>query len=581
MRVMRIPGILKKCFSSQPHSSHSSNISSSFQKMFRTEFPKSWIRTVGREAEYPVVWADGSAADVRLLLAEIGKDSRFIPTHEGDFDRLLSVQDTTQLAAMTGSTSKNGDDRVEYLLEVGWGTVEIVLGPCPDLFELERQHERAMFRLIAAANKLGMNILGYGIQPRTGMGDNLMSPRNRYTVMKNAIGPAWESFTVTASDQLHVDVIQEEAIPFTNICNLLTPVVVALCSNSPIYEGTTSKYLCAREGLMRECGADHYRHGIPKGACTDFEHFIESLGSMPFLMSPSNDNSGRWEIPKPRGNSFLQHLTEQINANENSSNSSEDAATDLDQMKLRQFLAHEHYVWHATRPRCRQSTVELRAACQQPWNEHMAAAALQLGMVEAASQGTLQQLFDEQTGEFPFQGGADGKDCWNAMRSWNREVVSQGLAPLSKEATHDNTTDNTTTSIDDVVQKICIAGQNNNVQDMWSIVENVSNSAGIQVKPEILMGVAFHAASNDMDSIKQIFKEQGIGASSELDAPALIRRVLELCSDGLKARGLGEEIFMEPLFTRLDKGANPAEEVLKAASDGGMQALIEHAKIRI
>ena len=32
------------------------------------------LRAVGREAEYPVVWADGSAADVRLLLA-----SRYLP----------------------------------------------------------------------------------------------------------------------------------------------------------------------------------------------------------------------------------------------------------------------------------------------------------------------------------------------------------------------------------------------------------------------------------------------------------------------------------------------------------------------
>ena len=47
------------------------------------------------------------------------------------------------------------------------------------------------------------------------------------------------------------------------------------------------------------------------------------------------------------------------------------------------FLAHEHYVWHSTRPRTKQGTVELRAACQQPWSEHMAATALQLGLVEA------------------------------------------------------------------------------------------------------------------------------------------------------------------------------------------------------
>ena len=550
--------ILHRELSSQLQKEHSNNISNSFQQMFRSQFPSGWRRTVGREAEYPVVWADGSAADVRLLLAEIGKDSRFVPTHEGGFDRLLSVTDTTQLVAMTGG-SKN--ERVEYLLEVGWGTVEIVLGPCSDLFELERQHERAMFRLMTAASKLGMNVLGYGIQPRTAAGDNLMSPRNRYSVMKDAIGDAWESFTVTASDQLHVDVLRDEAIPFTNICNLFTPVVTALCANSPIYEGQASNFLCAREGLMRECGADHFRHGIPKGPCKDFHDFVESLGKMPFLMSPTNE-TGLWEIPQPQGRTFLNHLSEIM----------PDPNIDTaDQAHLHQFLAHEHYVWHSTRPRCRQSTVELRAACQQPWNEHMAAAALQLGMVEAAAAGTLQQIFDEQNGAFPFPGGADGKTAWNAMRSWNRQVVQNGLAPLEDD------------DIDEVVADICDAGTKGNVEHMWSVVERVTSphDGRTRLKPERLMGIALHAASNDADTVRRILAEQGIGASSKLDAPNLIRHVLDVCAESLEQRGLGEEVFMQPLYNRLEKRANPAEETLRAAADGGMAALIEHTKVRI
>ena len=49
---------------------------------------------------------------------------------------------------------------------------------------------------------------------------------------------------------------------------------------------------------------------------------------------------------------------------------------------LSAFLYHEHYIWNSARPRARQATVELRAACQQPWPDHMAATALGLGIVE-------------------------------------------------------------------------------------------------------------------------------------------------------------------------------------------------------
>jgi hypothetical protein len=154
------------------------------------------LRQIGREAEYPVVWADGTAADVRLLLATMGASyPHFRARHEGGFDRLLSSSDTQQLVGLIS-------DDVEFSLEVGWGTVEIITGPHPDLFETQRVHEESMSMLVSAADSLGMHVLGYGIQPRTAPSKNLMSPRGRYTTMRKAIGPGWKTFTVTASDQV-------------------------------------------------------------------------------------------------------------------------------------------------------------------------------------------------------------------------------------------------------------------------------------------------------------------------------------------------------------------------------------------
>ena len=214
----------------------------------------------------------------------------------------------------------------------------------------------------------------------------------------------------------------------------------------------------------------------------------------------------------------------------------------------------------------------------------MAAAALQLGLVEAASHGWLQNLFDEKDGEFPCVGGADGREAWNAMRSWSRRIIQEGLAPMAMETVETVETANTASELDVVVKAICEAGANRDIHTMWSAVESATRpeDGRVRLSSEQMMGVAVYAASNDVSAVKQMLTEHGsLGAADGLDGQLLVRRTLELCSEALERRGLGEEIFMEPLFRRLEKGANPAEETLRAAADGGMQSLIEHTKVRI
>lgn len=48
--------------------------------------------------------------------------------------------------------------------QVGYGTVEVITGPCDTLHELKEVHERAVSRLVRAAAELDMHVLGFGIQ---------------------------------------------------------------------------------------------------------------------------------------------------------------------------------------------------------------------------------------------------------------------------------------------------------------------------------------------------------------------------------------------------------------------------------
>eukprot|EP00466_Bigelowiella_natans_P012694 jgi/Bigna1/68591/fgenesh1_pg.6_\ len=110
-------------------------------------------RLIGREAEYPVVWPDGNAADVRLLLKELHKKDLqdFTPMFEELPCRLLvTLSSPSFLPPLSPKTKgsekqlaglRSPDKKLEIVLEVGWGTVEVITGPFGDLNELKTAHE--------------------------------------------------------------------------------------------------------------------------------------------------------------------------------------------------------------------------------------------------------------------------------------------------------------------------------------------------------------------------------------------------------------------------------------------------------
>ena len=83
-------------------------------------------RCIGREGEHPVVHANGEAADIGPLwpqLAELG--STTILREE---ELIVGLEDA----------------EVCFAAEVGRGTIEIIVGPCPDLHEIRRRYESGM-----------------------------------------------------------------------------------------------------------------------------------------------------------------------------------------------------------------------------------------------------------------------------------------------------------------------------------------------------------------------------------------------------------------------------------------------------
>ncbi|RME23221.1 MAG: hypothetical protein D6798_13975, partial [Deltaproteobacteria bacterium] len=363
------------------------------------EGPAGW-RTVGREAEYPVVRADGTAAEISALwmpLAELAAE-RGHP--------LRVKREGHLVVALEGA-------HFTFFSEVGRGTIEVLTGPRDDLVELAQDHEDAMGILLDAAAALGFSVLGYGIQPRTPATGGFMMPKARYGVLWEAIGDPWLWFTLTASDQVHARIARDEVVPLSNTANLLSGVTVALTANSPVFADRASGFMSAREGYMREIHAADHRHGMTGGPVSHLHALVRHLAGQRFLMELRQGADGSWRH-EVFADSFAEWLARY----------GDDPAATGRQSVYDAFMLHEHYIWNSARPRSNHGTLEMRAACQQPWVEpgstgpypHMAASALGVALVCAGE--TLAEFIDERL----------GPDTWPTLRAYHAAAVRDGLA---------------------------------------------------------------------------------------------------------------------------------------------------------
>ena len=364
-------------------------------------------RTVGREAEFPVVDQCGRAADIDrlwplLLVEETGEGSSLSP--------LKVKRDAVNTDLIVGLDG----GAYSYALEVGKGTIELNVGPYANLFELESAFRTAVERLVRAAAQLGWRVLGYGVQPLSPPTRALLSPKQRYHALADIMGDDWIWYTVTASDQTHVDICRDEAVSVLNFGILMAPVVVALCANSPIVAGALTGDCSGREGRMISALYGE-RHGMIARPYADLTDFVARLSRMPALLYREGERL------LPDGRPFAEVLRADFGMT-----GSEGA--NLPHGCFDAFLLHDHYIWHSARLRTAYGTVELRPACQQPPHELMAATALYLGLVEGREEITdymqtaLAPAGEERGNPHPLS------ECWPRMRQYHEKVVRAGLA---------------------------------------------------------------------------------------------------------------------------------------------------------
>lgn len=333
-------------------------------------------RTVGREAEYPIVRANGQAADGRRILEYLRATYNMAAQYDSHTPNLI-----------VGLQSET----CNYALEVGVGTIELNTPPAQTLWEIQESMIDGVQKTVRAAAHFSWQVLGYGIQPLTPPTLQIMAPKQRYQSLFRAMGASWLWYTVTASDQCHVAIGQPELVRMLNVGNMMAPVLIALCGNSPIFAGKRSPFCSAREGHMADIHATEHRHGMPLRPYTSIGDYIRTVSESTYLILKAGGDI----IPSHQP--FTEYLREH--------------GPDFEA-----FLYHEHYIWNSARLRTTHGTIEIRPACQQPWPEQMAAAVLTVGLMDGAKEIEL------------FVQSELGDHYWERMQVYHQQVIQHGLA---------------------------------------------------------------------------------------------------------------------------------------------------------
>ncbi|MEN3279264.1 MAG: hypothetical protein V7607_404 [Solirubrobacteraceae bacterium] len=344
-------------------------------------------RTVGREAEFPVVRVENGA-----LLELVDLMPRVLDRVSETLDASPIVDEYDAEQRLCGVRG----DRWACFLEGGRGTVEVTAGPAGSMFELAEIMQPVLAALQAALEGDGGALLGYGIQPLTRHDRSTILPRERYYALADVLGDGpFSAWSVTAGDQAHVAVDRTEVAAVVNALHAATPFAIALTANSSVFGGRSSPFASGREHLMDQSGVD--RHGMTPTLLQGLDDYVDHLLDQPVLFL--RDADGR---PQAFGGQSLAELLV--------------ARPDLDGDRL--LDDQDHYSWANARPRRRYSTVEYRPCCQQPQNDAWLPTALTIGIVERAPE-VLELML----------AATDGG--WARLRAARRRAIEDGMRSVA------------------------------------------------------------------------------------------------------------------------------------------------------
>jgi gamma-glutamylcysteine synthetase len=331
-------------------------------------------RRIGAELKFPLVSADGSAAGLNKVHAlwDYLLGCGWQPVVDRMADRIVGAKQPGQYNDTVASC------------ETGFCKIEFSLAHVTDLFDLDNEIKKLLNLLEPFSEHEKVFFLGYGIQPLTPPGKQLLMkkgrssvwdkvfPSNRYITPEN--GDDVHLFTINAANHVHISVTPEEAVQAVNVLNGFAGPQIALTAHSNIWKGAPDPdYKCVSEKLWDWWMDDADRIGVPAKPFPDLHDYINTVAAFRPVFVMRNGQP----IVLTRYRSFYEYFTSQ-------------QATGFDPHgetvsllpEQEDFDLHCTCYWYSARI-SRYFTVENRVNDQQPPDEIITIPALTLGLLSA------------------------------------------------------------------------------------------------------------------------------------------------------------------------------------------------------
>lgn len=355
-------------------------IFSEFTKNFVVNYHRTH-RGIGIECEIPVVTILGDA----IPLSVIQKMYEFLEKKGFQLKKEEATAQTVAATKVNIESAIHFDFPIDTITtDAGIGILEIALAPQLNLHEVQSQLNKILIILIEYFDTQQCQMLGYGVQPLTPPSRQLLMPKERYlfyeqlsgnqTIPKSR-GADAHLLTITASNQCHIDISQQEAIPAINVLNALSGLQIALHANSPIWQGAIDpNYKANREVFWDLCYPERLNQiGIPPKFKSIEDYFQYLLQFKPMLVK--------------RGKQLLQVLGKKTYKNflldgQTSIGRTLNGETVVIHPKVKDIHALNSFCYFNARLVPKHGTIESRMCCQQPPKETLTSAALTLGILE-------------------------------------------------------------------------------------------------------------------------------------------------------------------------------------------------------
>lgn len=430
------------------------------KELQRTDKP----RCAGAELKFPAVNSDGTAIgyDKMIKLWYFLVDRGWYPMRDPGVPEPVGV-------------TMPRENRYDIITtETSFCKLEVALAYEDNLFKLARRLEDIKALMREFGEQEGVRFLGLGMQPLSPPADQLMSGKSRNLFWNKVFGNGRVNlFTVSATNQAHIDVSQAEGAAAVNVFNGLSGAQIALTANSAVRRGGVDEEYCAlAEDFWYRWLPGDARVGMTVRPFADWEDYMRHIcGYRPIFVVRGDRHLGIF-----RYESFADYVA----AGEKARGEDENGKPVPVVPSYADLNRHFTFCWHDARL-SEYFTLENRVNCQQPPGEELSVTALTLGLLENLGEA------EELVRYYP----------WETLRQLHDAAVRQG--PLAR-------------------------------------------AGGVSV-----LEVA--------------------------------RKMFAVSVKGLKSRGLDEDIFLAPMWHRLENTCCPAFKARETMTRGGIAGLLEEFSI--